>query len=150
MLTIVGNGMGEYDFSNIYLDLEQFDIIICDKNFKEVGKKILKFNYKDAKKYIIENFENKNIVYVVTGSPFVFSAGILIAKQLPKDKVKIIDNVSSKSYIQQKLLIGDNEIEILSLHGRSAIDLTKFLNSYYTLVLCYIFTIERIKKACNI
>lgn len=33
MVTIAGNGMGEYDFSNLDFDISKFDKVICDLNF---------------------------------------------------------------------------------------------------------------------
>ncbi len=147
MLTIIGNGMGDYNFSNIDIDLQQFDKIICDKNFIETGEKIKKGGFKVARKYILENYERENIAYVVTGSPFFFSAGILIANKLPKEQVKIINNSSSKSYIQERLFINDNDIDTLSLHGRPNIALDKFLQNNYTFILCDKFSIPKIQKA---
>ena len=147
MVTIVGNGMGDYDFSNISLDFTTFDKIVCDKNFKIEGENILKGGYKTTRDYILQNYEKENILYVVTGSPFFFSAGILLANKLPKDKVIMIDNKSSKTYMQEKLFISDNDIDTISLHGRINIDLTKFLTNTYTFILCDKDTILRTKEA---
>jgi len=139
--------MGDYDFSNLSIETDSFDKIICDKNFKEESKNILKVGFKEAKEYILENYNRENILYVVTGSPLFYSAGILIAKKLPHEQVKIINNTSSKSYLLEKLFISETEVESISLHGRERIDLTKFLANKYTFVLCDVFTIERIKEA---
>ncbi|MEA2099411.1 MAG: precorrin-6Y C5,15-methyltransferase (decarboxylating) subunit CbiT [Campylobacterota bacterium] len=147
MLSIIGNGMGDYDFSNIDIDLSKFDKIICDKNFKVEGEKVLKGGFKFAREYILENYDREDIAYVVTGSPFFFSAGILVANKLPKDKVKIINNTSSKVYMQERLFINDNDIDTFSLHGRVNIDLRKFLQNKYTFVVCDKFTIPKIKDA---
>ena len=147
MLTITGNGMGDYNFDNLTIDIEKFDKIICDRNFKEEGEHILKLGFKEAKEYILENYNQEKLLYVVTGSPLFYSAGILIAKKLPQDSVKIINNTSSKSYLLERLLISETEVESISLHGRTKIDLTKFLTNRYTFVLCDIFTIERLKEA---
>ncbi len=146
MLTIAGNGMGDYTFANLTVNTDAFDTIICDKNFKEEGKKILKLSYTEAKEYILTHYNQEHILYVVTGSPLFYSAGILIAKQLPQDQVKIVNNTSSKSYLLEKLMIAETEVESISLHGRKALDLTKFLTQTYTFVLCDIHTIERLKE----
>ncbi len=95
MLVVAGNGMGDYTFNNLTINTEQFDRIICDRNFQEDGEKFLKLSFRDAKGYILENFRKERILYVVTGSPLFFSAGILIAKKLPRGMVEIIDNTSS-------------------------------------------------------
>jgi precorrin-6Y C5,15-methyltransferase (decarboxylating) len=145
MLTIVGNGMGGYDFSNISLDFKQFDTIICDKNFTEDLPNIKKGSFGFAKAYILEHYERENILYVVTGSPFFFSAGTLLAKKIPAEFVTIIDNTSSKSYLQQKLFFSDAEVESLSLHGRATLDLSRFLTQKYTFLLCDKDTIDKLK-----
>ena len=139
--------MGDYNFKNINLDFSKYDKIICDKNFKEDMPNLLKIGFKDAKEYILENYTKENLLYVVTGSPYFYSAGILLAKKLPHDQVKIIDNISSKQYMQEKFLINDNEISDISLHGRANIDLTTFMTNKYTLVLCDKFTMPKIKDA---
>jgi len=136
MVTIVGNGMGEYTFDNLDLNFCQYDKILCDINFKDNGNNILKLKFSEIKEYILQNFEKQNILYVVTGSPLFFSAGTLIANKLPQDKVKIINNTSSKDYIMEKLFIGETNIKSLSLHGRKHLDLSSFLSSTYTFILC--------------
>ena len=146
MLTIAGNGMGEYDFSNLEVEFCKFDRIVCDKNFKDSGGNVLKLSYKDAKEYILQNYERENILYVVTGSPLFFSAGTLIAKQLPKEKVKIINNTSSKDYLLEKLMISENDVGVVSLHGRKRLDLSEFFRKRYTFVLCDEKSIERLKE----
>jgi len=149
MLTITGNGMGDYNFDNLTISTEGFDKIICDKNFIESGENILKLGFKEAKEYILENYNKEEILYVVTGSPLFYSAGVLIAKKLPKDSVKIINNTSSKTYLLEKLMISETEVDTISLHGRKRIDLRNFLNNSYTFVLCDMFTIERLKEAIH-
>lgn len=147
MVTIIGNGMGEYNFSNIDLDLTKFDKIICDKNFIENGEHILKGSYSFAKDYILENYQKEKILYVVTGSPFFFSAGILVAKKLPSEYVRIINNTSCKTYMQERLFINDNDIDTLTIHGKPNIDLTKFLTNNYTFIVCDKFSIIKVKEA---
>ncbi|WP_404317586.1 precorrin-6Y C5,15-methyltransferase (decarboxylating) subunit CbiT [Malaciobacter canalis] len=149
MVTIAGNGMGEYDFSNLDFDISKFDKVICDSNFLEDGKNILKLKYKQAKEYILQNYEKEEILYVVTGSPLFYSAGTILAKDLPKDRVKIINNTSSKSYLLEKLFISETDVNTISLHGRVDIDLTKFLQNKYTFILCDKFTISRLKTALH-
>jgi precorrin-6Y C5,15-methyltransferase (decarboxylating) len=147
MLTIIGNGMGGYNFNNIKLDISKYDKILCDKNFQNNNNNVIKDNYTNLKTYIFANYKTKNLLYIVSGSPLFFSAGILIAKKLPKKYIKIIDNTSCKSYMQEKLQINDNEIDSISLHGRKNIDLTKFLTNIYTFVLCDKYSIKRLKKS---
>ena len=149
MVTIAGNGMGKYDFSNLDLDFSLFDKIICDQNFTENGNNILKLKFKDAQDYILENFEKESILYVVTGSPLFFSAGTIIASKLPKEKVKIINNSSSKSYLLEKLFISENDVSVVSIHGRVSIDLEEFLKKKYTFVLCDKYSIQRLNEALS-
>ena len=146
MLTIVGNGMGRYNFKNLPIDIEEFDKIVCDRNFEESGDNILKLSFKDAKEYILENYNRENILYVVTGSPLFFSAGTLLASKLPKDMVNIIDNTSSKSYLLSKLAISENVVESISLHGRAKLDLDSLFRKRYTLILCDEKTVSRLKE----
>ncbi len=147
MVTIAGNGMGAYDFTNVNLDTTTYDKIICDQNFTENAHNILKLKFKDAKEYILQNYNKENILYIVTGSPLFFSAGTLLAKKLPKDEVKIINNTSSKSYLLEKLFISETDVNVVSLHGRTAIDLTTFLVNKYTFVVCDKLSIKRLNEA---
>lgn len=147
MVTIAGNGMGDYNFSNLELNYSAYDKIICDQNFIEDGKNILKLKFKDAKKYILENYEQENILYIVTGSPLFFSAGTLIAKKLPKQSVKIINNTSSKTYLLERVFVAETDVSIVSIHGRSNIDLKEFMNKKYTFVVCDKDSINRLNEA---
>ena len=147
MVTIIGNGMGEYDFSNIELNFCKFDRILCDVNFKDKGNTVLKLKYKEIKEYILCNYEKENILYIVTGSPLFFSAGTIIAASLPSDKVKVINNTSSKEYILSHFCISENKVDFLSLHGRDRIDLTKFLTNEYTFILCDSKSMVKIQDA---
>jgi precorrin-6Y C5,15-methyltransferase (decarboxylating) len=147
VVTIVGNGMGEYNFANIGVDYKLYDRVLCDKSFTQSGKNILKLGFKEIKEYIEKNYKYEDILYVVTGSPLFFSAGILVAKKLPKNKVKIINNTSSRDYILNKLLINDSEVNSISLHGRKNFNLEQFLKNKYTLVLCDAKSIARLQKA---
>jgi len=139
--------MGGYDFSNLTVDTQSFDVIICDKNFNVDAPNVLKGGFKFAREYILEHYETKNILYVVTGSPFFFSAGILIAKKLPREQVHIIDNISSKAYMQAKCFISDTELGVVSIHGRPQLDLTQFLTQPYTFVLCDKYSIQKVQSA---
>ena len=147
MVTIAGNGMGAYDFTNLELNFCNYDKIICDQNFEENGKNILKLKFSEARDYILENYEKENLLYVVTGSPLFFSAGTLIAKKLPKDKVKMINNTSSKTYLLEKLFVSETDVGVVSIHGRSKIDLTTFMQNKYTFVVCDKNSIDRLNEA---
>jgi len=149
MVTIVGNGMGAYNFDNITIDLKKYDTILCDINFQQEAKNILKLKFKEIKEYIFQNYAKENILYVVTGSPLFFSAGTLIANLIPKDKVTLINNTSSKDYMMEKLFIGEASLESISLHGRKDIDLSKFLTNIYTFILCDKDSCDKISKAVN-
>ena len=139
--------MGDYTFDNLTVDIDDFDTVVCDSHFKESAPHIKKLGYREVREYILNHYTQENILYVVTGSPLFFSAGILIAKRLPRDKVRLISNTSSKDYLLEKLLISEMEVESLSLHGRDSIDLRRFLSSRYTFVLCDKESIDRLKEA---
>ena len=59
-------------------------------------------------------------------------------------EVEILPAESSKDYLLRKLRLLDNEVTSLSLHGRDNLDLTKFLSTKYTFILCDEFSIEKI------
>ncbi len=147
MLTITGNGMGDYTFANLTVDVTDYDTIVCDKNFIETGERVLKLGYREAKAYILEHYREENILYVVTGSPLFFSAGVLIAQQLPQEAVRIVDNTSSLSYLLARLQLAQQTVGILSLHGRDRIDLREFLVKPYTFILCDAKTLDRLHEA---
>ena len=146
MVYFIGSGIGEYDFSRIDIDLTDFDYIICDKNYKEDYKNLLKLSYLEAKEFILNNFEKK-IAYIVSGSPLFFSASTIISKKLPKDKFTFINNTSSKDYLLSKLAISENEVDFFSLHGKTNLDLTKLFNKKYTFILCDKNSLDIIKEA---
>ena len=147
MVTIIGNGMGEYNFDNLDIDFCQYDKILCDVNFKESRDNLLKLKYSEAQEYILENYEKENLLYIVSGSPLFFSAGILIANKLPKEKVKIHNNTSSKGYLAERYFIAEDNIQSLSLHGRKHLDLSRFLSNIYTFILCDKDSIHRVQEA---
>lgn len=147
MVTIAGNGMGPYNFKNLDFDLSNYDKIICDQNFNENGKNILKLKYSQARDYILENHDKENILYVVTGSPLFYSAGTLLSKKLPNNKVNMINNTSSKTYLLEKLFVSETDVNVVSIHGRVKIDLTQFLQNKYTFIVCDKNSIARLKEA---
>lgn len=147
MVTIIGSGMGEHSLERLNIDFLSFDRVLCDISYKESYPNLLKLRFNEIKEYIFSNYERENILYVVGGSPLFFSAGTLIANRLPKEMVKIINNVSTKEYMMQKFCIGFEEIEAISLHGRKHIDLSKFLTNTYTLVLCDKESLDKIRRA---
>lgn len=141
--------MGDYDFSKIELELESFDKIVCDKNFKEEGTRILKTDYKSAKEYLLQNGQKKNILYVVTGSPLFYSGGSLIAKELTKADIpfRINDNQSSRTYMLSHFGISESSCGVLSLHGRKNPDLLELLTKECTFVLCDEHSVTRLQEA---
>ncbi len=139
--------MGDYTFENLTVNPHDYDIVVCDRNFKERGPHILRLGYRDAKSYILEHHKTQNILYVVTGSPLFYSAGILLARQLPDGAVTLIDNTSSMNYLLSHLRLPQQETLSLSLHGRDRIDLRRFLVERYTFVLCDVHSLERIARA---
>ena len=147
MVTIAGNGMGEYSFSNVRLDISKFEVIICDKNFKETAKNILKLSFKEAKEYIQNNYKVKNILYIVTGSPLFYSSATIIAKHIPKEYIRFINNRSCKSYLLERVFISEVDVGVVSLHGKTKIDLEEFLRKRYTFLVCDKHSIKRLHQA---
>jgi len=137
MVTIAGSGMGEYNFDNIKLAFEKFDMVFCDKNYTTDLKNVTKGGFKVVKEAILENLD-KEILYVVSGSPTFFSGAILILNVLKKKNIpfKIIDNTSSLNYMLAHEGVSLVKTTIVTLHGKSSVDLENFLTQEYTFVIC--------------
>ncbi len=146
MLSIAGLGMGKPNLSRLDLDLDEFDTVVVDKSVELEYKGVLKLGYKDAKEYILAHHDREDILYLVSGSPLFFSAGVILAKVLPKSQVKIIPNTSSKDYLLQKLFVSEADISVVSLHGRSRLDLEEFFRKRYTFLLCDKDSLKRLKE----
>ena len=147
MLTIAGNGMGPYSFENLNLDIDSFDTIVCDPNFEESSERILKLRYREAKEYILRNYDKEEILYVVTGSPLFYSAGTIVAKLLPRESVTIVDGESSLGYLCRKLAISMADVQSISLHARERPDPSLLLKRRYTFILCDAHSVRKIAKA---
>jgi len=137
MITIAGSGMGEYNFSNIDLDFSKYKIIFCDKNYESDLEQVVKGSFKDIKEKIIKNLD-KEILYIVSGSPTFFSGGLVLLSYLKKENIdfKIVDNTSSLSYMISHVGISLTKCSIISLHGKSSVDLENFLTKNYTFIVC--------------
>ena len=137
MVTIAGSGMGKYDFTNIDLDFSKFEMIFCDRNYESDLKNVIKGGFKEIKETILENLD-KNILYVVSGSPTFFSGAILILSILKKKGIdfKIVDNTSSLSYMLAQNGVALVKTDIVTLHGKTSVDLERFLTNDYTFVIC--------------
>ena len=137
MITIAGSGMGEYSFEQIDLDFTKFDMIFCDKNYVTDLPNVTKGGFKVVKEAILENLD-KDILYVVSGSPTFFSGGLLIINVLKKQNIpfKIIDNTSSLSTMLSHEGVALMKSGIVSLHGKTQVDLENFLTKEYTFVIC--------------
>lgn len=137
MVTIAGSGMGEYNFDNLHLDFTKFDMVFCDKNYVTDLPNVIKGGFKTVKEAILENLD-KDILYVVSGSPTFFSGGLLIVNILKKQKIpfKIIDNISSLNYMLAYAGVALTKTGIISLHGKTDLDLEQFLTKEYTFVIC--------------
>ena len=143
MVTIIGSGIGERNFSKIDVDLNSFDVIVCDKSFKEKRDNLLKLPLKDAKEFILKN-ENKNIAYIVSGSPLFYSAASFICQKIKN--CKIINNTSSLEYLLLKLKIPFQKVSTLSLHGRDRSDLNELLKREYTFILCDKDSVSKLRR----
>jgi precorrin-6Y C5,15-methyltransferase (decarboxylating) len=137
MVTIAGSGMGSYDFKQIDLDFSKFDMIFCDKNYETDLVNVTKGGFKVVKEAILENLD-KEILYIVSGSPTFFSGALLILNVLKKQNIpfKIVDNTSSLSYMLSHEGVSLVKTGIVTLHGKSVVDLEHFLTKEYTFVIC--------------
>jgi len=137
MVTIAGSGLGEYDFSKISIDIKQYELIFCDKNYKTDLKNVIKGGFKEIKEAIYENLDKK-ILYVVSGSPLLFSGAAIIIAKLKKENIpfKIINNTSSLEYFLTKKGVSFTSCDIATLHGKTKVDLKSFLTKPYTFLAC--------------
>ena len=137
MITIAGSGMGPYDFTNINLDLTLFELIFCDKNYKTDLPNVMQGSFKEIKEKLLENID-KEILYIVSGSPLFFSGAAIVIATAKKRNIpfKIIDNTSSLSYMLAHEGIALTKTGITSLHGKSEVDLENFLTKEYTFLVC--------------
>ena len=148
MVTIVGSGMGEYNFDNIDLAFHSYDTIFCDKNYKSNLPNVEKGSFKEVKEAILSNLD-RDILYIVSGSPLFFSGALIIIPALKKRGVefKVIDNTSSLTYMLANSGISMMSTNTISLHGKSKIDLDNFLTKKYTFVVCDENTPKYLKEA---
>ncbi len=150
MVTIAGSGMGGYNFNNINLDFSKFDMIFCDKNYKTDLKNVIQDDFKPLKEAILKNLD-KEILYIVSGSPTFFSGALLILNILKKENIafKIIDNTSSLNYMLAYAGVALVKTGIITLHGKTTIDLESFLTKEYTFVVCDENTPKLLKEATS-
>jgi len=137
MVTIAGSGMGKYNFDNVNLDLSKFKMIFCDQNYETDIDNVTKGDFKVVKEAILSNLD-KEILYIVSGSPTFFSGAILILNVLKRKNIafKIIDNTSSLNYMLAHEGVSLIKTGIVTLHGKSTVDLENFLVKEYTFVIC--------------
>ena len=148
MVTIAGSGMGEYNFDNINLDFDSYEMIFCDQNFQSELPNVIKGDFRATKEAIFKNLD-RDILYIVTGSPLFFSGALVILPHLKREKIpfKIIDNSSSLGYMLSHNGVSMMSTATISLHGKSSIDLGSFLTKKYTFVVCDEKTPQRLKEA---
>ncbi|MDF1877540.1 precorrin-6Y C5,15-methyltransferase (decarboxylating) subunit CbiT [Sulfurimonas sp. SAG-AH-194-L11] len=137
MVTIVGSGMGPYNFDNVNLDFSKYEMIFCDQNYDTGAVNATKGGFKVVKEAILANLD-KEILYVVSGSPTFFSGAILILNVLKREniKFKIIDNTSSLNYMLAREGVSLVKTGIVTLHGKSGVNLESFLVKDHTFIIC--------------
>lgn len=164
MLTIAGTGVSLYSLKDLSLNIEfgKFDCIVADTNFDNIeNRQLIPSNincnflsFQDIKLCIKENLlNNKNILYIITGSPLFYSATSIIISYLKDlnintDDIKIVDAESSKTYLLKTLKISENNVISMSLHGKNilSLDLKLFLSSKYTFLICDADSLHNIYK----
>ncbi len=149
-ITIIGSGMGEAKLSRINVDLTLFDAVVCDKSYKIdiEHPNIVQLGFVETKKYLLEHGKSQNIAYIVSGSPFFYSGATIITNELKNAGIefKIIPAISSKEYLIQRLAIAEQDVSVVSLHGRE-LDLLEFMIKRYTFLLCDDESPKRVKEA---
>ncbi|MDF1878462.1 precorrin-6Y C5,15-methyltransferase (decarboxylating) subunit CbiT [Sulfurimonas sp. SAG-AH-194-C20] len=137
MVTIAGSGMGAYNFDNVNLDFSKYEMIFCDQNYETSLTNVTKGNFKVVKEAILANLD-KEMLYIVSGSPTFFSGAILILNVLKCENIafKIIDNTSSLNYMLAHEGVSLVKTGIVTLHGKSGVDLENFLVKEHTFIIC--------------
>jgi len=137
MVTIAGSGMGAYNFDNVNLDFSKYEMIFCDQNYETDLTNVTKGSFKIVKEAILANLD-KEILYIVSGSPTFFSGAILILNVLKRENIefKIIDNTSSLNYMLAHEGVSLVKTGIVTLHGNSGVDLESFLIKDHTFIIC--------------
>jgi len=117
--------MGEYNFDNIDLDFTQYDIIFCDKNYDVDLANIKKGGFREVKESILDNLD-KDILYIVSGSPLFFSGALIILDFLRKRSIefKIIDNTSSLNY-----MLSHNGISLMQTNSSPLETVREFMDT---------------------
>ncbi|MDF1875302.1 precorrin-6Y C5,15-methyltransferase (decarboxylating) subunit CbiT [Sulfurimonas sp. SAG-AH-194-I05] len=148
MVTIAGSGMGAYNFDNIRVDFSQYEMIFCDQNFQTDLSNVVKGSFKVVKAAILENLD-KEILYIVSGSPTFFSGAILILNVLKRENIafRILDNTSSLNYMLAQTGVSLVKTGIVTLHGKSRVDLESFLVKEHTFIICDEDTPKILKEA---
>lgn len=137
MVTIAGSGMGAYNFDNVNLDFSNYEMIFCDQNYETDLTNLTKGSFKVVKEAILANLD-KEMLYIVSGSPTFFSGAILILNVLKRENIafKIIDNTSSLNYMLAHEGVSLVKTGIVTLHGKSGVDLESFLIKEHTFIIC--------------
>ena len=137
MVTIAGSGMGAYNFDNVNLDFSKYEMIFCDQNYETDLENVTKGGFKVVKEAILANLD-REILYIVSGSPTFFSGAILILNVLKRENIpfKIVDNASSLNYMLAHEGVSLVKTGICTLHGKSSVDLESFLVKDYTFIIC--------------
>ncbi|MDQ7060521.1 MAG: SAM-dependent methyltransferase [Sulfurimonas sp.] len=150
MVTIAGSGMGAYNFDKIDLNFNDYEMIFCDQNFETDLTNVVKASFKVVKEAILENL-NKEILYIVSGSPTFFSGAILILNVLKRENIayKVIDNTSSLNYMLAHEGVSLVKTGIVTLHGKTDIDLQNLLTKDYTFIICDADTPRLLQEAMH-
>lgn len=125
MIYIIGIGInGKDDLSNKALEIiESSDILFGGErhlsyfpHFK--GERFaIKSNLKDVVQHIKEN-RNKKITVLASGDPGFYGIADYLIKNLGKDNIEIIPNISSMQWAFAKIKETWHDAEIVSSHGR--------------------------------
>ncbi|GMT48670.1 MAG: precorrin-6Y-methylase [bacterium] len=168
MLTIAGSGMTDYSVKELAdrIDFKSFDFIYIDKNYLS-NKRNEKYWSIDSQKVIAGSFsdilggiiellkgdKDKRLLYVVTGNPMFFSGATILLDRIIQSidgfklesDVNIIGSDSCKDYLIRKLALAEQDMDVISLHGRSNIDLSRFLIKKYTFILADKYTLSKLR-----
>jgi len=135
MVYIVGGGLGNTKM----LTLEAIDVIKASdivlssvrisKEISEINSNIKVLSISEMIEFINEKKSDSKMCVIATGDVCFHSIALTLKRELQDlIELKFINGISSMQYLCSKLLIGYNDIKLLSLHGKN-----KFIVPY----VCY-------------
>lgn len=124
---VLGIGPGNRDYLTRKTEhlAEKADVLIGGRRalelFSDSEQEKIKISskLKQIKSYILENYQSKNIVVLVSGDPGLYSLLNYLKRELDPELLEVIPGISSLQIAAARIKISWNDMQISSLHGSS-------------------------------